>query len=240
MVAMAFLAMVRAFKLFDCHSLTPELGPYGAFPGYPPMPGYPPPNVKGFPQPPPYGKGYLPMPPMYPWPGYGQHPGHGYGQQQPDKDGSTEDPHAQAHGYPPYGFPSHGYPGMPPYPPLMSPSPSLQPSTPAPSAPPHPSGPARFSPFGSSKRSASRRPDPATSRYDASSYSRAPRIKHEPGFEDHPIAIEGYANGSGNDLREVVDEDSQDGDQQALDEIAKQERHIQMLRARLAKKKSRG
>jgi hypothetical protein len=63
------------------------------------MPGYPLPNPKGFP----------PMPPMYPWPGYGQHLGHGYEQPQQDKDGNVKNPGPQAHGYPPYGFPRHGY-----------------------------------------------------------------------------------------------------------------------------------
>ncbi|KAL5394951.1 hypothetical protein PMIN02_004510 [Paraphaeosphaeria minitans] len=251
-------------------SLTQDLGSYGAFPGYPPMAGYPPPNMKGFPQQPPYGKGYPPLPPMFPWTGYGQHPGHAYGQQQqqqqekdgkaqdpralahayppysfpghaygqqqPDKDGNTQDPRGQAHGYPPYGY---NYPGIPPYPPPISPSPSVPPPTPAPPAPAHPTGPTRFSPFGSFKRSDSRLPDPSARHHDVSGYSRTPRIKREPGVENHPIAIEEYENGPSNDVGEA-DEDSQDVDQETLDEIAEQERHIQMLRARLAKKKSRG
>ncbi|OAF99990.1 uncharacterized protein CC84DRAFT_1222324 [Paraphaeosphaeria sporulosa] len=232
----------------------PVYGPYGAFPGYPPMPGYAPPDMKGFPLQPPYGKGYPPMPPMFPWTCYGQQekdgkiqdpqaagyppygfPGHAYGQ-QPDKDGDTQDSRAQTHGNPPYGY---GYLGMPSYPPPMSPSPNLPRSTPAPSAPARPSGLTRFSPFDNSKRSASRRADPSVRHHDAAGYTHTPYIKREPGVEDHPIAIEDYDNGPSNDLGEAV-EDSQDGDQEALDEIAEQERHIQMLRARLAKKKSRG
>lgn len=248
-------ATVRLWRTTKFTLLTLDTGPYGAFPGYPPMPGYPPANMKGYP----------PMPPMYPWPGYGQHPGHAYGQpqhdkdakaeeprsyphayppygfpgnsytpQQPDKDGNAPDPRVQPHGYPPYGY---GYPGMPPYPPPMSPSPSIPPPTPAPSAPAHPPAPTRFSSFSGAKRSASRRPDPTAATRNDAGHTRT-YVKREPGIDKEPIAIEDYYDTPSNDLG-AADDESQDADQEALDEIAEQERHIQMLRARLAKKNSR-
>ncbi|KAL1610579.1 hypothetical protein SLS60_002249 [Paraconiothyrium brasiliense] len=216
----------------------PGYGPYGVYPGYPPMPGYPPPqNMKGRPLQHPYANGYSPVPPMYSWPGYGQYPG--YDQQDSEKESNAQDPRAQSLGYPPPGFPGRGYPGMPPYPPPMSPAPSLPPSAPALSSSAHPSGPTRFSPFSSSKRSSSYHPDAASARCDVSGYSRGPRIKREPGVEDHPIAIEDYDNAPSNYLGQAAGEDSQISDEQMRKEIEEQERHVQMLKARLAKK-SRG
>ncbi|KAJ4349487.1 uncharacterized protein N0V89_008103 [Didymosphaeria variabile] len=100
-------------------------------------------------------------------------------------------------------------------------------------------GPTRFSPFSSSKRSSSYHPDAASARYDASGYSRGPHIKREPGVEDQPIAIEDYDNAPSNYLGQAAREDSQVSDEQMRNEIAEQERHVQMLKARLAKK-SRG
>jgi hypothetical protein len=274
--------MVSVFEMSKFRPLTLCAGPYSGYPGYHMVPAYPPPNTKGFP----------PMPPMYPWPGYGQHPGHGYQQAQQDKDGNVQDPRAQAHGYPPYGFPGYGYaqpqqendaaqahghppygfpgqghaqpqqdkednaqspraqvygyppygfpgqgyPGMPPYPHPMSPAPSLPPATPAPSAATHSSGHKRFSPFRNSKRSASSRPDAAFGRYDASGHSRAPRVKREPGVEDHPIAIEDHDKAPDNDRSEAADQTSPTSHE---NEIAEAERYIETIRARIAAERRR-
>lgn len=170
------------------------------------------------------------MPPIYPWPAYGHYPG--YAQQGSDKYKSVPGSSSQAHGYMPMGFPGFGYPGMPMYPS----SPNVSPDAPAPSSTARPSGPMRFSPFGGSKRSSSQKPDVGIGRLEPS--GRGPRIKRESGIEDHSITIEDD-NGTSNNVGEVDGEGQQMSDEQMRKEIEAQERHVEMLKAQLAKK-SRG
>lgn len=200
-------------------------------------------------------KGYPPAPPMYPWTGYGQFSG--YGPQAPNKGNDAQNSSPQPHAYPP-----HGFPGMPHYPYPMPPASSttgsaqqftpgptpfsaqpsvptsVPPSTPELPATSHNPGNMRFSPFGHAQHSSPFITEEDRVHYDAAGRPIGTRIKLESGVKDEAVTIENYNHSPGGIFDEADgEEDDEMADEDMLREIAEQEKRVEMLRAKLAKKK---
>ena len=98
----------------------------------------------------------------------------------------------------------------------------------------------RFSPFGHAQHSYPFTTEENRVRYNAAGRPTGTQIKLESGVQDEAVTIENYNHSPGGIFDEADgEEDDEMADEDMLREIAEQEKRVEMLRAKLAKKKNR-